>query len=568
MFRRRRKKGIEISPDEILFDSENKDKFNSQQMEGVFERPISSTGLYILGTFSMFVILFFILRIGNLQLVRGQELFEISEENRLNSLPVFSPRGLILDRNGVELAWNAPNPDAPFLTRMYTDRPGMGILGYVSYPKKDNNGAYWQTEIIGQDGIEKYLHKQLQGVQGQKLTETNALLEIQSERITKEPEPGENERLTIDALIQSQLYESIEKVATEATYQGGAGVILDIHTGEILALVSYPSFSPNDLSNKRNEEVITSYLQDERKPFLSRATAGLYTPGSIVKPFIGIAALTEGVITENTHVLSTGKIEVPSPYDPEIVSTFRDWREDGHGNVEITFAIADSVNTFFYAIGGGYKNQKGIGINLIHSYMKKFGFGTPTGIEFGSERSGVIPNPQWKKEVFKDSWRLGDTYITSIGQFGFQVTPLQVARGMAALANGGSLVQPRIFGKTPVVSKKIEGIDEKYYATILKGLRRTVTEGTAKSLNIKSVEVAAKTGTAQVGNNKYTNSWVTGFFPYENPRYAFTVVMERGPKDDAISASWVMRYLLEWMHTNTPEYLVNSLDEETDPLSQ
>lgn len=539
-----------------MIDGENMPNFDNQQFEGVFEAPLRTRGLIGLGVFCLGVALLLSGRLFVLQVVQGSDYLAISEQNRLDHIPIFNDRGVIFDRNGVELAWNeSKNKEDEFARRSYYTEPGFGFLGYVQYPQKDDKGFYWQMDMSGVAGVEKLLNTELAGQQGIILQETNAILEVQSENIAQAPVDGNNVTLTIDSRLQAAMYKHIAELAESEGYQGGAGVLLDIDDGSIVALVTYPDFDPNILANPPSSKAVSDLLNDPRERFLNRALSGLYTPGSIIKPFIGLAALDKGVITQTTKILSTGSIEVPNRYDPDNPATFRDWRPEGHGNVDIRRAIADSVNTFFYAISGGYRNQEGIGIDAINTYVEAFGFGRSTSLGLSSEPDGVVPSPEWKESVFGDSWRLGDTYITSIGQFGFQVTPLQVARAIAAVANSGLVLRPHIVSTEPLSIEHAIRIKPEHFATIQSGMRDTVTEGTAQTLNFSSVHVAAKTGTAQVGvGNTYTNSWSTGFFPYEDPQYAFAVVMERGPKDDARSASWVMRSFLQFMNTLTPEY--------------
>jgi penicillin-binding protein 2 len=221
-------------------------------------------------------------------------------------------------------------------------------------------------------------------------------------------------------------------------------------------------------------------------------------------------------------------------------------------------AIAVSCDVYFYEIGGGYQNQKGLGIANIEKYSKLFGFGDPTGIDLPSEKEGIIPSPEWKIANFKgDPWRIGDTYHTAIGQYGFQVTPMEMARAVGAIANSGKLLTPHLILGDTVKEKQITVLDLKkdYFNIVQEGMRQAVSTGTAVSLNVPYVEVAAKTGTAQLGvaKNK-VNSWVIGFFPYKNPKYAFAIMMEAGPSTNGVGASSIMRQLLDWMSTNTPEY--------------
>jgi penicillin-binding protein 2 len=289
---------------------------------------------------------------------------------------------------------------------------------------------------------------------------------------------------------------------------------------------------------------------------LDRNISGLYTPGSIVKPFFALGALKEGIIDPQKEILSTGSISIPNPYFPDQETVFKDWRVNGWTNM--MEAIAVSSDIYFYEIGGGFEGQKGLGIANIEKYSKLFGLDTKTGVDLPDEKQGVIPSPEWKAKNFKnDPWRIGNTFHTAIGQYGFQVTPMEIVRAVGSLANKGTLLTPHFVLNDPEASKPIpvEGFTKEQYEIIHDGMRQAVTYGTAVSLNVPYVDVAAKTGTAQLGVSKNkVNSWVVGFFPYENPKYAFVVMMEAGPAANNVGASSIMRQLLDWMSINTPEY--------------
>ena len=184
-------------------------------------------------------------------------------------------------------------------------------------------------------------------------------------------------------------------------------------------------------------------MEDEGKRFLEGALDGLYMPGSIVKPFIASAALTEKIITPEKSILSIGSISIPNPYNPDKESVFKDWK--AHGYVNMREAIAVSSDVYFYEIGGGFGDQPGLGIARIKQYLELFGFGKADDNNFLLDVKGTIPDPAWKAQVFDgEPWRIGDTYNTSIGQYGMQVTPMQALRATAAIANGGFLVDPTL----------------------------------------------------------------------------------------------------------------------------
>lgn len=559
LFSKKRKYDAEVAPDEIFLDSKNIPDFDTQQFEGRIEKPIRKSTIIALGFVSFLILAGFGWRLAVLQIARGEAYYERSLENTLNKIPVFANRGVIYDRNGVPLAWNEESANGEFFShRSYIDAPGSSLmLGYVSYPSKDASGYYWQTDFVGKDGIEKQYNDRLSGTNGAKIVEVNAMGEIVTENVTDQPEPGENITLALDSRIQTMLYSAIGKLANSNGFTGGAAAIMDVHTGELLASVSYPEYDSELLSLGDDSKTISSYIRDPRKVFLNRVSSGLFAPGSIVKPYVALAALNEGIISPEKSILSTGSISIPNPYFPGKFSVFKDWK--AHGWVDMRRAIAVSSDVYFYAIGGGFQDQKGLGIANIDRYVKLFGLSTPTGIDLPKEASGIIPTPEWKEEHFDgDPWRIGDTYNTAIGQYGFQATLAEMLRAVGALANYGTLLTPHLIaGDMPADQKTTIDIPREFFQIIHEGMQQGANAGgTAAALEVPYVDIAAKTGTAQVGPaNRFVNSWVTGFFPYENPKYAFIIMMEHGPVANLVGASYIGRQLFDWMHANAPEYL-------------
>jgi len=558
-FFKRHQRDYEINPDEIFLDTANVSGLDQDQFEGVLEKPLNKNSLIFILITLVTILVLFTGRLVSLQIIQGEHYFAVSENNRLRHIPVFAKRGVIYDRNNIELAWNGElNEDSNYTVRKYIDHPGYAhLLGYVNYPKKDSRGFYWREGIQGQSGIEKQFQDVLAGTDGAILIEADALGNMITENTMEIPMSGDNMVLTIDSKLQSALFRAIKDQASTSKFKGGAGLIMDIDNGELLVMTSYPEFDSAILSDASDIKAIQDFFADKDKPFLNRSLLGVYSPGSTIKPFVALGALNEGVIDRNTSISSVGRIEVPNPYNPEDTAIFRDWREEGHGQTDVRHAIADSVNTFFYAITGGYKSQKGIGIAGIEKYTRLFDLSEITGINFDDEAKGTIPNPEWKKEIFDDAWRLGDTYITSIGQFGFQVTPIQMVRGIAGLAKSGNLVTPQIFITNGISEAEAvpEKIPEEYYELVRAGMRDTVTKGTAQNLNVSYVDAAVKTGTAQVGvDNEFYHSWVVGFMPYEDPEYAFAIVLERAPGDQDGSASRAMRVFLDDVNETYPEF--------------
>ena len=563
-----KKRSSLVEPDEIFLDSTNLANFDRQQFEGRIESPISKQTISVIGIFFLVCTLIFSGRLGYLQIVKGQSYLERSENNTLEGITIFADRGIIYDRNKVELAWNkkdeaqmgaeegAEEEILDFGIRSYKNPGFSHILGYVKYPTKDSSGNYWQSEFEGLDGLEKQYNDLIKGKNGSKLTETDARGEVHSENIVNAPERGADLVTTIDSRIQGALFNLIKKTADDYTFTGGAGIIMDVENGEIITSTSFPEYDSEILSQGKDKEKIAGYMGDKRKVFLDRTISGLYTPGSVVKPILALGALTENIIDPLKEILSTGSISIPNPYFPDQPTIFKDWRVNGW--TDMRGAIAVSSDIYFYAIGGGYQDQKGLGILNIEKYAKLFGIGEKTGIDLPDETQGVIPNPEWKLKNFAgDPWRLGNTYHTSIGQYGFQATPMEMARATSAIANEGTLVTPHfILGdkEKETQTKKLD-IQKDYYTIVQEGMRQAVTYSTASSLNVPFVDVAAKTGTAQLGVAKNrVNSWVIGFFPYEEPKYAFTIMMESGPSANSVNASYVMRQLLDWMYWETPEY--------------
>lgn len=550
----------DIAPDEIFLDSKNLPDFDTHQFEGRLEKPIIGKVFTIFSLVCLLTAVVFLLKLGSLQIVHGAFYKDKSENNMLKQILLIAPRGAIYSRDGVKLAWNEKSEtqdDYPL--RKYAGIAGFGnLLGFVKYPAKDKSGFYYEEEFSPKDGAELSLNEILFGSNGSKLIETSVSGEVVSQSVVEPPKSGSDATLSIDSRVQGKFYDTMAGLAGQVGFQGGAGVIMDVNSGEILSMVSFPGYDSQIMTDGNDTQKIESYDNDPGNPFLNRAISGLYAPGSIVKPFLALAALQEKVITPEKIIVSTGQIELPNPYDPEKPSIFKDWRVNGP--VDMRKAIAVSSDVYFYEVGGGFGDQPGLGIDRIKKYLGMFGFSKMTGFDTQKEATGVLPDPAWKAATFNgEPWRIGDTYNSAIGQYGTQITPIQAVRAVAAIANGGTLVTPSIlFTSTSTVAVGIKlPIDAANFQVVREGMRMGVAEGgTAAGLNTSGVDVAGKTGTAELGTQKkYVNSWVIGFFPYEKPKYAFAVVMEKGPETNLLGGTYVMRILLDWMAVNTPEYL-------------
>ena len=552
-FSKKRKTDIEF--DEIFMDSSNLPSFNRGRLEGRLALPLSRASIVGVGVVFALIALVFLGQMFRLQVLEGAAFAERSENNRLDTSLIIARRGVLSDARGERLAWNTEDADlSDFAARAYTERRGLGqLLGYVRYPKKDSSGFYFRTEYEGVSGLEAAYDTPLAGENGEQRVEIDATHRVISEHVAHLSVAGESLMLTLDAEFSEVLYDALRATSEQYGFRSGAGAVMDVHTGEIIALANFPSFNPEVLAKGSDAAAIKALNEDERLPFLNRIISGLYTPGSIVKPFMAYGALAEGIIDPQKQILSAGSITIPNPYNPDNPSVFNDWR--AHGLVDMRRAIAVSSNVYFYAIGGGYGGQEGLGITRINKYMRLFGFGEPVDIPLSSGQSGTVPNPAWKKEVFDDEWRLGDTYFTAIGQFGFQVTPLQMLRAYGAIANGGTLLTPHFVAGENAPSRDL-ALDQSALAIIHEGMRQSVQDGTTRALNRSDVHIAGKTGTAQVGvDNEFINSWAVGFFPYENPTYVFVTLLEHGPRTNLFGSAPTMSSVINWLVHNRPEYL-------------
>ncbi|OGD24593.1 penicillin-binding protein 2 [Candidatus Azambacteria bacterium RIFCSPHIGHO2_01_FULL_40_24] len=427
----------------------------------------------------------------------------------------------------------------------------VGYIGKVTGSDLKTDSYYSILDFIGKDGLEAQYEKELRGSPGKIAISVNSENAILRTLIAKEATFGNNLILSIDGNLQKLLTNTLNDKIIQTNSTGGAAVVLNVKSGEIMALVSLPSF---DFNSQTYEEII----KDKNKPLFNRAVSGFYPAGSTIKPFVASAALAENIIDPNFKIDDTlGYIKIENQYDPNIVYTYRDWK--AHGFVDMRRAIAVSANVYFYVIGGGYKNIKGLGIDRIKKYLNIFGFGSDLGIDLPGESSGLTPDPSWKKSVKNEEWFTGDTYNVSIGQGDIIITPLQLASAIGAIANGGTLWKPKLVLKITdnnsnnVREFKPESIrtnivDESKLKVVREGLRGAVTEGSAYLLNDLPIKVAGKTGTAQVTNTfRKTNAWFTGFAPYDNPEIALAIIVE-GAGEGSTAAVPVAKEVFYWYY--------------------
>ena len=436
--------------------------------------------------------------------------------------------------------------------RDYLDKNLVHLLGYtgkVNRQDLETNPDYAVTDYIGRVGIEKTYEKNLRGDPGKIRIEKDALGRKKAEDLVSQAEPGKSLILNLDFELQKKIVQELQKSLKRVGAIRAAAVALDPDTGGVLSLVSLPDFDNNLLSQGISKEEWKELKSDENKPLFNRAMSGIgYPTGSVIKPLIGVAALEEGIITKNTKIYCPLEICVWNPYS-EKDECFEDWTF--HGTSDLKRAIAESVNTFFYQIGGGYKDFIGLGPEKIIKYLEFFNWGAKTGIDLPEEGKGILPK-------IDKNWHLGDTYHLSIGQGPFAATPLEVCAGFSAIANGGKIFKPYLIQKiidstdeTKII-KQIESkiirenfVDSQSIEIVREGMRQAVTSGSAVLLNDLPVKVAAKTGTAQSSKEEYYHHWVTVFAPYENPQIVLTIVIEdiKGVQSATLP---VAKEVLEW----------------------
>lgn len=428
------------------------------------------------------------------------------------------------------------------------------VLGYVGLINPDEykdlyEQGYLFNDKIGRTGVEQNFEKLLRGVYGKEQIEVDSLGKATKIVATDEMTKGDNIYLSVELEAQKKLEQIVRNYLTVKNKKRAVAIALDPQTGEIKALVNWPSYDNNLFASGIKQDEFSALINNPDLPLFNRAISGEYPSGSTIKPIIAAAALQENVINESKSFLSVGGVRIGEWFFP-------DWKLSGHGITDVRKALADSVNTFFYFIGGGYGDFKGLGVSKIKEYAEKFGLNKKTGIDLPNERSGFLPTPEWKKETKNEPWYIGDTYHLAIGQGDLLVTPLQVANYTAAFANGGKILKPQIVDryydqKTKrfmTVEPKIINqnfISEKNLNIVRQGMRQSVTSGSSKILNSLPVKAAAKTGTAQWGRGKNPHAWFTAFAPYDNASLVLTVLVEEGEEGSAISAQ-IAHDFMQW----------------------
>lgn len=437
----------------------------------------------------------------------------------------------------------------------------LGFVGKVSPEDIGSRSDLGDAETIGKGGLEAFYDTVLRGVRGKKIVETDSRGSETRFRLTQEPRQGDTLTLTIDKGLQEAAYHAVDHYVGRA--HGASVIAIDPRSGAVRALVSYPGFESNKLGQGLGADEFALLLRDPLTPFFNRAVAGEFPPGSTIKPFIATAALEERIIDPQKKIFDPGFIDIPDPYHPGVSTRFPDWRPQGW--VNMYDAIAYSANVYFYIIGGGYQDQKGLGIQKIKQYARAFGLGSRLGVDMPGEKPGLVPDPEWKKtaEPRNPLWRIGDTYHTAIGQGGMKVTPLQMAAATAAIANGGTLWRPYLVDARYDAAGNLmdhhrpEAIRtdlarKESFATVAAGMRETVTRGTARRLLDIPVAVAAKTGTAQNVPGAPPHAWVTVFAPADNPEIAIVVMAEHAGEGATVAVP-ITNEILQWYFAHPPQ---------------
>jgi penicillin-binding protein 2 len=595
--------------------------------------------------FFIFLIIIFTLIAGRLfylQIIKGADYYNFAEGNRQRIIPIVAERGLIYDRNNVQLTKNIPNfslalipQDLPrdqknrdliikklaYLTNQKekdirstldeygsysyesivieedidydtalsiliasTDLPGIQIqrsskrlyltdigetksfststpnsfshiLGYIGKLDKEElknlyNRGYLPSDNIGKTGVERTYEDFLRGTYGRRRIEVNAAGKEQSTIAQEEPKPGFHIKLTIDAEIQKNLENTIQKNLDAAEKSRASGIVMDPQTGEILALVSLPSFDNNDFSGGIDYSTYQKYIENENNPLFNRSLSGTYPSGSTIKMGVAAAALQEGMINSASSFLSMGGLQVGPWFFP-------DWQAGGHGQTNVRKSIAWSVNTFYYYIGGGYNDFVGLGVAKITEYLSQFGFAKKTGIDLPGEQVGFLPSKEWKQDKKNERWYVGDTYNLSIGQGDILVTPIQLANYTTALANKGILYKPHLVKsiidpinkEEQIVDSEIinkDFINKSHINTVRLGMKDCVDYGSCRRLSLLPFSAAGKTGTAQWNKSKNDHAWFTAFAPFENPKIVVTILVEEGGGGSEMAAPIAYEFLRWW----------------------
>ena len=456
------------------------------------------------------------------------------------------------------------------------------IIGYVGPIPEQNLDSYTNlgdadydpNDVVGLTGVELSYEAELRGRKGQRHVEVDVTgREIRTIGPPIEPDPGNNLVLTIDARLQAMVAEALERGLKGAGSESGVVVAMDPRTGEILAMVSLPSYDANLFVGGISREDYAKLSEDPRHPLVNHATSGQYPPGSTFKVVTASAGLEQGTVTRRSLLFCPGTIWIPhrfAPDDPELAQPFNCWLQDGHRSINMVEALAQSCDIYFGMLAGGYGEFEGLGQEALHNYGSYFGLGEPTGIDLPGESAGLMPDETWKRLTYGETWVTGDAYNAAMGQGFVLTTPLQILNATAALANGGRLYQPTVVREV----RDAGGSVVKHFAPHLirtlpvspetieivkAGMRGAVTHGTAWEANLGGVTVAGKTGTAEYPGerdwegNLPTHAWFTAFAPFNDPEIALVVFVEGGGEGSIVAVPLAAEILTHYFNLPEPE---------------
>ena len=452
----------------------------------------------------------------------------------------------------------------PYLTRNYPYGELLThVLGYIGRLDADDiasvdEGNYRGTRTIGKIGVEKFREKELHGLSGFERVETNARGRVLNVLERHDAIPGTDLVLSIDVAVQRAAWDALGD-------RPGSVVAIDPLDGSVIALVSKPAYDPNAFVHGISQQAYRDILDTPGRPLFNRALKGGYEPGSTLKPFVALAGLELDLVTPQTRVFSTGKFYIKGYNRP-----YRDWKDTGHGWVDLGSALEQSVNTYFYQLA------MNLGIDRLHDYLSQFGFGSVTGIDVPGEGKGLLPSREWKRAVHELPWYPGETVIAGIGQGFNVVTPLQLANAVATLVNGGTRFAPRlVYATKPAgverakrlkapIKMQVSVKDPQDWQAVLDGMDRVVNglRGTARRIAVDApYRIGGKTGTAQVyklGKDKIDkneevpqhlrdHALFIAFAPVEAPRIAIAVVVEHGGAGSKAAAPVARVTLDAWL---------------------
>lgn len=534
---------------------------------------------------SIFLICFFalFLKLFHLQVVQGKVNRSLADGNRIQVKVIHAPRGVIFDRNGVILASNSPGfrldeknkkirlisreqalelevkNDPKFSSleidnvRVYSKGEKFAhVLGYVGEISEDELAeerykGYRLGDRIGKSGIEAQYEKILRGIDGGEIIEIDSKGEKLRTLRTNPPIPGKNIYLSIDASLQEKLFDLTLEGVRKAKSCCGASVAQDPKNGQILALVSIPSFDPNIFTSRPDEIALGEVFSNQNFPLLNRVISGTYPPGSTYKIISALAALASNKVSEDTIIQDNGVVQIGD-------FKFTNWYFTQYGRtegpVDLVKALKRSNDIYFYEIG------RKVGEEQILDWSRKLKLGTVLGVDLPSEAAGLVPSDEWKRKTLGEVWYPGDTLHLYIGQGFILTTPLQVLSFTSYIADDGNLYKPHLVSRIAVGDKVVEEFKSQLLVSkisskedigiVQQGLEEVTRDGgTAWPFFTFPIATAGKTGTAEYGNTNKTHAWYTGYAPSDDPQIVVTVLVEGGGEGSSV-ASPIVKEAFRW----------------------